>query len=540
MNMKRYPIFLPATFAVLFASLGANAHEDEQAAPGSPERLGQVNFPVSCSAAAQEEFNRGVAILHSFYYPEAVKSFTKVTRIDPACAMGYWGVAMASWYPLWYPPTQDSLMQGRAAVDKANSVGPKTDRERGYISAIGMFYQDFENLDHKTRALAYEKAIEQLYRLHPEESEAAAFYALALQATADPNDKTYRNQLKSGEILEKLYAQQPNHPGVAHYLIHAYDYPELAPRALDAARHYGQIAQSVPHALHMPSHTFIALGLWQDSIQSNLAANAAARRLAWVQEELHTMDYLVYAYLQGDQEQAAVGVLEKLKAVKIEEKRTLAMDYALAAAPARFAIERRRWSEAAALTLLPSSFLPTRALTHYARALGAARSGAVLEAHEDVEKLVELRDALLQAKQDYWAKQVEVQRQTTEAWLNWAKGNGEEALTLMRSAADLEDSTYKHPITPGQILPARELLGDLLQELHRPEQALAEYEASLRMTPNRFNALYGAAQAAELAGSREKAHMYFLQLVANCQQADTERPEVQRAKLFLARKLAQQ
>jgi tetratricopeptide (TPR) repeat protein len=540
MNMKRYPIFFHAAFAVLFASLGANAHEDEQAARGSPERLGQVNFPASCSAAAQEEFNRGVAILHSFYYPEAVKSFTNVTRIDPACAMGYWGVAMASWYPLWYPPTKDSLMQGRAAVDKANSVGPKTDRERGYISAIGMFYQDFEKFDHKTRALAYEKAIEQLYRLHPEDSEAAAFYALALQATADPNDKTYRNQLKSGEILEKLYAGQPNHPGVAHYLIHAYDYPELAPRALDAARHYGQIAQSVPHALHMPSHTFIALGLWQDSIQSNLEANAAAIRLAWVQEELHTMDYLVYAYLQGGQEQAAAGILEKLKAVKIDEKRTLAMDYALAAASARFAIERRRWSEAAALTPLPSSFLPTSAITHYARALGAARSGSVLEAQKDVEKLVELRDALMQAKQDYWAKQVEVQRQTTEAWLNWAKGNGEEALTLMRSAADLEDSTYKHPITPGQILPARELLGDLLRELHRPEQALAEYEASLRMTPNRFNALYGAAQAAELAGSLEKAHMYYLQLVAICQHADTERPEAQRAKIFLARKSAQQ
>ena len=540
MNTKRYPIIIPVTFAILLSSLGAHAHEDEQVAPGSPERLGQVNFPVSCNAAAQEEFNRGVAILHSFYYPEAVRSFTKVTQIDPACAMGYWGVAMASWYPLWFPPTKESLMQGRAAVEKARSAGPKTEREGGYISAIGVFYQDFEKLDHKTRALAYEKAIEQVHRLHPDDGEAATFYALALQATADPNDKTYRNQLKSGEILEKLYAAQPNHPGVAHYLIHAYDYPELAPRALDAARHYGQIAQSVPHALHMPSHTFIAMGLWQDSIQSNLAANAAARRLAWVQEELHTMDYLVYAYLQGDQEQAALGVLEKLKAVKIDDKRTLAIDYALAAAPARFAIERRRWSEAAALTPLPSSFLPTRALTHYARALGAARSGAVLEAQNEVEKLIELRDALLQAKQDYWAKQAEVQRQTAQAWLEWAKGNGEEALALMRSATDLEDSTYKHPITPGQILPARELLADLLQELHLPAQALAEYETALRLTPNRFNALYGAAQAAELAGSREKAQGYFLQLVANCQQADTERPEVQRAKLFLAGKSAQQ
>jgi tetratricopeptide (TPR) repeat protein len=540
MKTRRYQTLVSAAFAVVLAPLAASAHEDEQVATGTPERLGQVGFPVSCSGAAQTEFNRGVAILHSFYYPAALKAFGEVTQIDPACVMGYWGIAMASWYPLWYPPTKESLLQGLAAVEKAASLGAKTEREHDYIVAIGKFYQDFERLDHKSRALAYEKAMEQVHRRYPEDAEAAAFYALALQATADPNDKTYRNQLKSGEILEKLYAQHPDHPGVAHYVIHAYDYPELAPRALEAARHYGQIAQSVPHALHMPSHTFIAVGLWQDAIESNLAANAAARKLAWVQEELHTMDYLVYAYLQSGQEQAALNVVQQLDAVRIEEKRTLAIDYAVAAARARFALERRRWSEAAALTPLPSGFPATRAVTLYARALGAARSGAVLDAQRDIDALGELRDAIVQAKQDYWAKQVEVQRQTAQAWLAWAQSSGEEALALMRSASDLEDSTYKHPITPGQLLPARELLGDLLEEMHSHAQALAEYEASLRLTPNRFNALYGAAQAADLTGDRPKAQRYFQQLVENCRQADSERPELRQARMFLARKSAQQ
>ena len=540
MKTMHYQIIVSAVCAVLLASLGANAHEDVQLATGTPERLGQVDFPVTCTVAAQAQFNRGIAILHSFYYPAAMKAFTEVTQIDPACVMGYWGIAMASWYPLWFPPTRESLMQGRAALEKATSVGAKTERERDYIGAIGSFYKDFQNLDHRSRALAYEKAMEQVHRRYPDDDEAAAFYALALQATADPNDKTYRNQLKSGEILEKLYAKHPDHPGVAHYVIHAYDYPELAPRALDAARHYGQIAQSVPHALHMPSHTFIAVGLWQDAIESNLAANAAARKLAWVQEELHTMDYLVYAYLQGGQEQSALNVLRQLDAVSIEEQRTLAMDYALAAARARYAIERRTWSEAAGLTPLPSAFPATRAVTLYARALGAARSGALAQAQQDIGALAELRAALVQARQDYWAKQVDVQRQSAQAWLAWGNGQGDEAFALMRSAAALEDSTYKHPITPGQILPARELLGDLLQEMHLPEQALAEYETSLRLTPNRFNALYGAAQAADSSGDRPKAQRYFQQLVDNCRQAQSERRELRQARLFLARRSAQQ
>ena len=316
-DMQRRNLALLTLFAIFCAPVHLWAHEDERAGSAGNEQLGEVSFPISCNAAAQREFNRGVAILHSFYYPDAVKAFTKVTELDPDCAIGYWGIAMSSWYPLWYPPSKESLLQGRAALERAAKAQTKTQREQDYIAAIEMFYRNFEELDHKSRAMAYEKAMQEVYRRYPADSEAAAFYALALQAVADPNDKAYPTQRKSGEILEKLYVEQPNHPGAAHYLIHAYDYPELASRALDAARHYADIAPAMPHALHMPSHTYIALGLWEDSIQSNLAANAAAKKLGWVQEELHTMDYLVYAYLQSGRGRAAADVKAKIETVAI-------------------------------------------------------------------------------------------------------------------------------------------------------------------------------------------------------------------------------
>ncbi|MEO8626715.1 MAG: hypothetical protein ABI612_01240 [Betaproteobacteria bacterium] len=511
-----------------------SAHEEEQAPTGSPEKLGRVEFPVSCSAPAQQEFTRAVALLHSFDYPEAMNTFTRVTQVDPACAMGYWGVAMSAWYPLWYPPTKESLAQGSAAVRNALQTGAKTDRERDYINAIGAFFQDYEQVDHKARALAYERAMAALHEQYPQDSEGAAFYALALQAAADPNDKTYAKQSKSGAILEQLYAAQPDHPGAAHYLIHAYDYPELAARALPAAHHYGDIAPSIPHALHMPSHTFIALGLWPESIAANLRANAAAKRLDRIQEELHTMDYLVYANLQMAQDQTAKAVVDALNDIKIGEKHTLGMDYAVAAGPARFALERRSWREAAALSPQASSFPVTNAVTYFARALGAARSGSPNQAETDVAKLAELRDRLQQAKQDYWAKQVDIQYRSALAWLQLAKGISTEALATMRSAADLDETTYKHPITPGQILPARELLADMLSTLDRPEQALVEYEASLRMAPNRFNGVYGAAHAAHAAGDESKAKAYYAQLLALCQAPDCKRVELREASRFLA------
>ena len=534
--MSRSWIFIFAAFPFLLGQ-PAWPHEDETPPGGMPERLGQVSFPVSCSAAAQEEFNRAVALLHSFYYPVAVKAFTHVTEIDPGCAMGYWGIAMSWWYPLWYPPTAASLGQGKAAVDRAQSVGAKTDRERGYIQAIGAFYKDFDKQSHQARALAYERAMQQLHEQFGEDREVTAFYALAMQATIDPNDRTYAKQLKSAALLEPLFAEQSSHPGLSHYIIHAYDYPGLAPRALDAARRYGEIAPSVPHALHMPSHTFMYLGLWQEAIRADTAAAATARKQGDTNSELHSMDYLVYAYLQSGEEQLAKGVLDDLSAVNLNDKeRTIAIDYTLAAAPARYAIELRQWSDAAALTPKSSRFPATEALTRYARALGAAHTGNLPLAHEDVQALAALRDVLLNAKNDYWAKQVEMQRLTAAAWLAWAEGDAEKALTQMRAAADGEDSTYKHPVTPGQLAPARELLGDLLLELQHPAEALAEYQAALRVTPNRFNGVYGAARSAELSGDSEKAKAYYAQLLELSDKGTSTRPELQRARVVVAQK----
>lgn len=531
----KHSALLATIVCTFLASFSAQAHEDEQIPQGAPDRVGEVHFPISCNAAAQQEFNRALAMLHSFFYPEAGKTFARATELDPSCGMGYWGVAMSWWYPLWYPPTKDSLKQGKAAVDKALAINIKTQRERAYIAAIATFYDDFDGRDHKSRAAAYEKAMAEVHTSFPDDREAAVLYALALQATADPNDKTYAKQLASAAILERVFAEQPNHPGAAHYLIHAYDYPELAPRALPAARRYGAIAPGMPHALHMPSHTFIAVGLWQESIESNLVAGAAARKLGWVQEELHTMDYLAYAYLQGAQGAAAQGVVGKLAEVPVDEAaRTLPVDYALAAAPARFALEQRRWADAAALVPRASRFPATRALTHYARALGAAHAGNPLAAEEEVRQLEQIRVALLEAKQDYWAKQVEVQRRTAEAWLAQARSDSARAIQLMRAAVQLGESTYKHPITPGQLLPARELMGDLLLETGQAGPALAEYQESLRLNPNRFNSVFGAARSAELAGSVDQAALYYRQLLDLCRAGDGSRPELNRAKLFLA------
>ncbi len=507
-----------------------------QAKPADPEKLGHVHFPVSCTAEAQKQFDRAVALLHSFWYAEAAKAFTAVTETDPDCAMGYWGIGMSLWYPLWEPPSTATLKKGSDALEKAKASPSKTERERDYIAAIEAFYKDSHKLDHRTRALAYEKAMEQVYRRYPDDREAALFYALALNATAVPTDKTCENQRKAGEILERIFAKQPDHPGVAHYIIHSFDYPPLASRALSAARKYGQIAPSVPHALHMPSHIFTRLGLWQESIQSNRDAAAAAKEQGWVFEQLHAMDYLMYAFLQGAQDAEAKRVLHERNSFTKEMPENFASAYAFAAIPARYAIERRRWSEAAALEPRPSRIIYSEAITYFARAIGSARTGNVANARKDLETLQSLHGALIEAKQGYWADQVEIQRRAAAAWLAHAEGKRDEAISLMRAAADLEDSTEKHPVTPGSIVPARELLGDLLLELHEPAKALNEFEASLQASPSRFHGLYGAARSAELSGNQEKAKTYYAQLIAVCNHADSERPELQHAKIFLAKK----
>jgi tetratricopeptide (TPR) repeat protein len=503
------------------------------------ERLGQAHFPVACSADVQQEFDRAVALLHSFAFDASAKAFAAVAQQDPSCGMAHWGVAMTRLgNPFNWPPAPQAIQEGWAAVEQAKAAGGKTPREQDYIAAIEVFYKDAEKIDHHTRALAYERAMEQLSRNHPDDPEAAIFYALALNATAPPTDKTYANQLKAAEILEQIFAQQPNHPGVAHYLIHSYDYPPIAQRGLTAARLYAGIAPSAPHALHMPSHIFTRLGIWQESIDSNRASAASTKSH---REKLHAMDYMAYAHLQLAQDQAAKRVLDDMQALEKINVEHFVSAYALAAIPSRYALERRQWAEAAALTLPRSDFPWNRfpqseAVLVFARALGAVRGGDVEAARKDLNRLQELRDALAAAKLDYWQEQVEIQHQVVTAWVALARGQRDEALQLMRAAADREGATEKATVTPGPIIPARELLGEMFLALNEPQQALQTFEVSMQVEPNRFWGLYGAARAAELAEDRAKARIYYTQLLALAERADSERPALAVTRAFLAQK----
>lgn len=523
-------------FVILSLTAQAAAQEEHQHSAADPEKVGTVHFPISCKPEVQQPFNRAVALLHSFWFQEANKGFTSVTAMDPDCAMGYWGVALSLWYPLWENPSEATLKQGWTAIQKAKAVGVKTDREKDYIAAVEAFYQDADKRDHRTRALVYEKAMEQMHLRYPEDREAAIFYALALNATALPSDKTYANRKKAGAILEKIFVEQPDHPGVAHYIIHSYDNPALANRALPAARSYAKIAPSVPHALHMPSHIFTQLGLWKESIASNLASAAAAQEHGLWRDRLHAMQYLEYAYLQSGQEVEAKRVLDELKAIENVAPENRGTAHALAIIPALYTLERRQWDEAAALQPQASDVPQVEAITYFARALGAARGGNATQARADVEKLQALHDATGQPKSDSRPDYIEIQRRAAAAWLAFAEGKKEESLQLMHSAAELEDSSGAIAATATPLLPAHELLGDLLLELHEPAQALQEFETALRTSPHRFNGLSGAARAAQLAGNPEKARIYYAQLVLLCDHADSTRTELAEARTFLAKK----
>jgi hypothetical protein len=508
---------------------------------GEPERLGRVQFSTSCQPGVQKAFERAVALLHSFWYLESQKAFTAISQTDPDCAMAYWGMAMSFWYQIWAPPRTAWLKQGAELIEKAKATGARTERERDYIAAAEAFFKDHDRLDHRTRALAYERAMEQLSSRYPQDREAALFYALALQAAADPHDKSYAKQRKSGEIAERVFAAEPDHPGAAHYIIHAYDYPDLARRGLQAADRYGKFAPSVPHALHMPSHIYVLLGMWPETIQGNLVAAEAERTRGNPDDHMHALDYLVYAHLQRGEDGQALRVVQDgrkivqdMAARKYESGRPTA-HFAMAAMEARYTLERGRWTEAAALEPRPTRFPHTDSMIHFARAIGAARTGNAAGARAETDKLTGLRDALTQAKNAYWAEQVEIQRRAAAAWATFAEGKGEEALTLARSAAELEESTEKHNITPGPIVTARELLADMLLEAKQPAAASREYEASLRRAPNRFKALHGAGKAAAMAGDRERAVAFYTTLVSVAAPAGAERVELQEAKAFLGR-----
>jgi tetratricopeptide (TPR) repeat protein len=543
MTRQRIHVFLVA--ASLFAlpiQPGARADSGPEAAKAP----GEVNFAISCGPDAQNAFKQAVWTLHSFWYPEALKAFTAITVAEPSCAMGYWGIAMSNWYPLWYPPSPAALRAGSDAVEKAIAAGAKTEREKDYIAAIATFYRDSDKLDHQTRATAYEKAMEQVYLRYPQDREAAVFYGLALNASALPTDKTYANKQKAALILNKVWVEQPNHPGVVHYLIHSDDTAQFAQAGLDAAICYSKIAPDVPHALHMPSHIFTRLGLWQQSIDSNRAAHAAA--LAYVRktfgpdgfdnETVHTMDYLEYAYLQTSQDQEAKGVVDELLAFRQSAGANLAAAYAVAAIPVRLALEHRDWPAAAALGTPTVGFPLERfpwaeAMISYARALGMAHTGDIPGAQAEIAKLQSLKDKLLAAKDMYWANQVEVERLGAAGVLAHIQGDDKKALELVRAAADLDGTMDKHPATPASVLPARELLADLLLELNQPREAFKEYELSLRAEPNRFRSILGKARAAKQSGDLAVSRDAYQKLVALSTPAPSERPELLEAQAFL-------
>jgi hypothetical protein len=481
-----------------------------------------------------------MAMLHSFWYDKAKETFAAVAEKDSTCGMAYWGIAMTYYHPLWQAPSPDDLKAGMVARERAKRVGAKTQRERDYIAAIEVFYKDSDTLDHGTRALAYERAMEQLEARYPDDHEAAILRALALLATAPPTDKTYVNQKKAGAILVPLFAEEPEHPGIAHYIIHAYDYPPLAQGALDAARRYAKIAPDSPHALHMPSHIFTRLGLWQESIDSNLASAASAKKNNAPGDELHAKDYLIYAYLQSAQDREARRALEAPPSGRSDDPQYFAWLYAMGTSPARYAVERHKWAEAVALPVPPNTFPGgrwawTEANLHFARALGLSHTGKTEAARMEVVKLASLRDTLAEVNDKYWANQVEIQCEIAESWIALAEGKGDEALRQMRSAAEHEDATDKHSVTPGVILPAREMLGDMLLELKHPAEALVAFESTLRTAPNRFNSLSGAARAAKRAGDGEKAKTYYAKLLSLCEHADGNRPELEEARTLLGK-----
>ncbi len=514
---------------VIVAVVAATVVADE------PEKIGQVRFPVSCAAAVQKPFERAVALLHSFWYLEAAKAFTAIAQTDPDCAIAYWGLAMSNWTQIWSPPPPAALKRGWEAVEKAKAAAAKTPRERDFVAAAEAFFKDADKLDHRSRAVAYGKAMEEMAQRYPGDREVMAFYALSLQATADPHDKTYASQKRSAEIAEKIFAAEPDHPGAAHYMIHGYDYPPLAAQGLPAARRYAQFAPSVPHALHMPSHIYVLLGMWPETIQGNLVAAAAEKDRGNPDDRMHALDYLVYGYLQQAQDGEARRVLDEARAImadlaarKYDSGRPTA-HFAMAAIEARFAIERGKWAEAAAIEPRPNRFPHTESMIYFARAIGAARSGNPTRAQADVDRIAALKETM---KDAYWAEQLEIQRRAAAAWTTRSGGKADEGFALMRSAVELEASTEKHNISPGPIVTARELYADMLVEAGQPGPAAQAYEASLRVAPNRFKSLHGAARAFERAGDRDKAKTYYAKLLATAASADTERPELREAKAF--------
>jgi tetratricopeptide (TPR) repeat protein len=491
------PILLPILLLATFS-----AAQEEHNHP-APEKLGTVSFPISCKPSVQAQFNRAVALLHSFAYADADATFQDVAKLDPQCAIAHWGAAMTYFHQLWEPPIPPAtLASAQKEIQLAQQIKTSSERERQFIAALSLVYKDTTTVPYQTRARNYEHAMGELAAANPTDVESQVFYALALLATASPSDKTHANQKKAAAILEPLDRAYPQHPGIPHYLIHAYDNAELAPQGIEAARAYAQIAPSAPHALHMPSHIFTRLGMWDDSIASNLAARKAAHQQGDIGEELHAMDYLVYAYLQSGRDQEAAEVIRQLKEMPALDMQEFKIAYASTAMPIRYVVERERWTEAAAIN--PPTEAPPYviAIAVWARGLGLARSGRAADSQADINRLQQIEQQLRTSGNNYWATQVEILKREVSAWSAQAQQKPEEAISLMRSAADVEDASEKSPVIPGPIVPAREQLGTLLLEQNQPALALQEFQTTLKNSPGRRGAIEGAAEAAKLADAK--------------------------------------
>jgi tetratricopeptide (TPR) repeat protein len=499
-------------------------------------QFGKVEFGLSCDDKVRSDFNLATALLHSFEYPEAEKVFAKVIDQDPSCLMAYWGVAMSNFHPLWAPPTKEELEKGSKVIALARSLKSTDERESDYLEAVAVMYDDWNTLSHQVRVQKFEKAAENIYQKYPSDNEAAIFYALALRAASDPTDKTFVKQRKAGEILNSMFTNQPDHPGIAHYLIHVYDYPELAEMALPAARKYAAIAASSAHALHMPSHIFTRLGLWDEAIQSNINSMTAAKCYAensgmkghW-DEEIHGLDYLVYAYLQQGRDDLAKAQMDYLQSMDLIFPMNNKVAYTSAAVPTRYALERHDWASAVALELKPENFpwkdYPwERSIISFGRMMGAVHLKNTKVMNAALQELKENHEELVKANKTYEAYQVKIQLIASEAWMQFYQGKKAEAIKLMTEAADLEDATDKHPVTPGEVVPARELLADMLLEAGDYKNALLAYEADLKRHPQRFNGLYGAGLAAQKTGDTSKSKAYFEQLMTVAQLSAMQRP----------------
>jgi tetratricopeptide (TPR) repeat protein len=511
----------------------AIADDDHHHEELTQDQLGTVHFPVSCTPEAQRAFEKGVALLHSFWYEEAEKTFIEIEKQDPKCAMAYWGETISLWHQLWDQPKAATIKRASAELKKADKL-KATDRERDYIHAVETFYANSKKLDHEARARAYSAAMEKVYQKYPDDHEAATFYALSLLASEPDNDTTFANRKKAGAILEKLFAEEPNHPGIAHYLIHTYDKPQLAELGLPAARRYAAIAPFAPHAVHMPSHIFARVGDWQDSITSNQASIAATRKASAMNmggegHQFHAMDYLIYADLQIGREADAMKVIEEVKTMPAMNMGGMDRDmqaFGMSKFPAMYAIELHHWSDAAALPVIAGAAPSDRAYTYWAKAIGSARSGDLAAAKKDLAEIETIHKDSEDHKKAYVAEEADMFQQETSAWILHGEGKDAEATTLLRKVADHEDAVGGEQTS----MPAREMLADMLMEMKRPEQALAQYQEALKFNPKRFDGLYGAAQAAEMAGQATKAAEYYAVLIKDCDTATSIRPELAKAR----------